>query len=182
MYSTSSGVLTPNAEYSSNLFKIETASLLLEAQASFTKPRSFICFLKNIIFCSSSQILQFSLSVPSNSFKQNECMVEICILFMSFSGISIFESLSLSSSAALMVNVITKNDSGLAPLSSRYFTLSVRTNVFPAPGPASMSRGLFSSNVMHSFCFLLYVFFMEFSPYKFIVNYIITTFYYIYKN
>ena len=74
--------------------------------------------------------------------EQKPWMVEICIKSMSLFAISSFDSLSLSSSAAFLVKVIINMLSGATFFSfKRYFTLSIITLVFPAPGPASILNG-----------------------------------------
>ena len=49
--------------------------------------------------------------------------------------------LSLISSAALVVNVLTRILLASNPFSTRYRTFSVKTLVFPVPGPAIIKSG-----------------------------------------
>ena len=49
--------------------------------------------------------------------------------------------LSLISSAALIVKVLTRILFASNPFSTRYSTFSVKTLVFPVPGPAIIKRG-----------------------------------------
>ena len=115
-----------------------------------------MCFFTKSFFFSlwsSEYILKLAFGLPSSNFKQNECIVEICILLMSLTLMSSsINNLFLSSSAALMVKVITTNDAGSASFFKRCFILSIKTNVFPAPGPASIKRGLFLLYSMHIVC------------------------------
>ena len=95
----------------------------------------------NNVFISeeSSSINLTWMSLSLRNSRQKEWIVEICI-FNTISFESSFLNLYFKLSAALLVNVITKKDSGSTPCFIKCLILSTITVVLPEPGPASTNN------------------------------------------